>query len=476
VPDIGTSPGQVIRAKERPLDVDGVPEPLKTLIADLTQPDPARRPPSAKAVAAEIERLLKVPGAAKAGVAGKQRVWPVVVPLVAAAVAAGLWYSGLLDRFLTPSLPVAAPYTMTASVGADGTALLEGHAPDAAQREAILEAFAAATGRSAPAEAVTLAEGAPGPDWGAEVAALLAAAAPLDEWELVLSDRTARLGGLAPDGGLRDSVMADFTAAAAAAGFAPEARLSAGPRELAAVTVEEWLGPLETCGALTVSPPEAGAFALGETVRVGGNVAGPGDGAAITAALSPRIGDRTLALDLGVLNPELCTVKRLLPDVPSGSFSIVFGYGDRDEPNMAGIYAVGDNPVIDILLPESVTEGHIWVAIADVTGNNFNVLPHIGAPEDAIARLGTVANGVRDIRVAHSVTERLGDPSRIAFTVDDTFGKSLVMVLHSDRPLFDTLRPIEESVESFAEDLTAVLESGQVEVLSIATRLIDSRN
>jgi hypothetical protein len=123
-----------------------------------------------------------------------------------------------------------------------------------------------------------------------------------------------------------------------------------------------------------------------------------------------------------------------------------------------------------------VTEGHVWVAIADVTGNNFNVLPHIGAPEDAIARLGTVANGVRDIRVAYSVAERLGDPSRIAFTVDDTFGKSLVMVLHSDRPLFDTLRPIEESVESFAEDLTAALESGQVEVLSIATRLIDSRN
>jgi eukaryotic-like serine/threonine-protein kinase len=481
VPDIGTSPGQVIRAKERPLDVDGVPEPLKTLIADLTQPDPARRPPSAKAVAAEIERVLKTPGATKAGsakvgAARKRWLWPVAVPLLAAAVAAGVWYSGLLDRFLTPPLPVAAPYTLTVSVGADGRALLKGHAPDAAQREAILKGFSAATGQSAAAEAITLAEGAPEPDWGVEVAALMASAAPLEEWDLALSDRMTTLRGFAPDSGLRDAVTADFTAAAAAAGFAPEARLSAGPRELVAATVEDWLGPLETCGALSVAAPETGAFALGETVRVAGNVAAAGDGAAITAALGPRIGDRTLALDLGVLNPELCTVKRLLPDVPAGTFSIIFGYGDRDEPNMTGIYAVGDNPVIDILLPESVTEGHVWVAIADVTGNNFNVLPHIGAPEDAIARLGTVANGVRDIRVAYSVAERLGDPSRIAFTVDNTFGKSLVMVLHSDRPLFDTLRPIEESVESFAEDLTAVLESGQVEVLSIATRLIDSRN
>jgi predicted Ser/Thr protein kinase len=476
VPDIGTSPGQVIRAKERPLDVDGVPEPLKTLIADLTQPDPTRRPPSAKAVAADIERLLKVPGAAKVGAGRRRRIWPLAVPVLAAAVAAGVWYSGLVDRFLTPPLPVAAPYTLAASVGADGRARLEGHAPDAAQRAVILEGFAAATGQSAAEEAVVLAEGASGPDWGAEVAALLAAAAPLAEWDLALSDRTAVLDGLAADGGQRDSVAAGFTEVAAAAGFAPEVRLVAGPRELAAAQVEEWLGPLETCGALSVGAPGAGAFALGETVRVAGNVASAEDGAAITAALGPRVGDRTLALDLGVLNPELCTVKRLLPDVPAGNFSIVFGYGDRDEPNMAGVYAVGDNPVIDILMPETVTEGHVWVAIADVTGNNFNVLPHIGAPEDAIARLGTVANGVRDIRVAYSVAERLGDPSRIAFTVDDTFGKSLVMVLHSDRPLFDTLRPIEESVESFAEDLTAALESGQVEVLSIATRLIDSRN
>ena len=63
VPDMGGSPGEVVRRKEQPLDTAGVPEPLKTLIDTLTQPDPARRPPSAAAAVAEID----APAAAEAG-------------------------------------------------------------------------------------------------------------------------------------------------------------------------------------------------------------------------------------------------------------------------------------------------------------------------------------------------------------------------------------------------------------------------
>ena len=59
VPDVGGSPGEVVTRKQQPLDTTGVPEPLRGLIDDLTQPDPARRPPSAAAVVAEIERQLK---------------------------------------------------------------------------------------------------------------------------------------------------------------------------------------------------------------------------------------------------------------------------------------------------------------------------------------------------------------------------------------------------------------------------------
>ena len=66
-PDVGASPGEVVRRKQQPLDTAGVPEPLKTLIEDLTQPDPARRPPDAAAALATIDRLKQAPGRQRRG-------------------------------------------------------------------------------------------------------------------------------------------------------------------------------------------------------------------------------------------------------------------------------------------------------------------------------------------------------------------------------------------------------------------------
>ena len=142
---------------------------------------------------------------------------------------------------------------------------------------------------------------------------------------------------------------------------------------------------------------------------------------------------------------------------------------------MTGIYSVGENPTIDILMPAELDSGYLWVAIADVSGNLFNILPNINRQEHALAEIGAVAEGMRDVRVAHSLAEQAQDGRRLAFLVDDTFGKTLVMALHTDRPLFGELRPTNESVRAFAEDLAEVLAADEVTVHAIATRLIDSR-
>ena len=178
---------------------------------------------------------------------------------------------------------------------------------------------------------------------------------------------------------------------------------------------------------------------------------------------------------MAVLNPELCTVLALLPPVPPGPMSIALGFGDREEPNLSGIYAVGDNPVIDVLVPATLTEGYLWVAVADVTGNLYNMLPNINRPEEALADLGAVTDGVRRIRVAHSQAEASEDPSRLAFAVDDTFGKSVVIAFQSARPLFSAPRPTTESVRAFAEALDEVLKRDEPGIVSIATQFINSR-
>ena len=143
---------------------------------------------------------------------------------------------------------------------------------------------------------------------------------------------------------------------------------------------------------------------------------------------------------------------------------------------MAGISSVADNPVIDVLAPATLEEGYLWVAIADVTGNLFNVLPNIKRPYHALADLGTVSEGMRTIRVAYPTAEGAVDPAKLSFAVDSTFGRSLIIVLQTNEPLFPELRPTTESTKSFAEDLRAVIAAGRVSVLSIATRLIDTRN
>ncbi|HVL21890.1 MAG TPA: serine/threonine-protein kinase, partial [Amaricoccus sp.] len=133
VPDMGGSPGEVLRRKGQPLDTGGVPEPLKGLIDTLTQPDPARRPPSAAAAVAEIDGLLRPKAAAPERRRGRR--WLLLVPVLVVALLAGAWAAGLLDGFGAP--PVASPYVLVAERPAEGPATLAGNAPDAAGRDAI---------------------------------------------------------------------------------------------------------------------------------------------------------------------------------------------------------------------------------------------------------------------------------------------------------------------------------------------------
>ena len=73
------------------------------------------------------------------------------------------------------------------------------------------------------------------------------------------------------------------------------------------------------------------------------------------------------------------------------------------------------------------------------------------------------------------MAETAADPSRLSFKVDETFGKSVVIAFYTDRPLFDELRPLQESVASFAKALDAVIAAGNVKILSVTKQFIDSR-
>ena len=271
------------------------------------------------------------------------------MPVLVVALLAGAWAAGLLDGLGAP--PVASPYVLVAERPAEGPATLAGNAPDAAGRDAIEAAFGRAAGTQPAPGALALASGAPGEGWAAAVAAMLDAAAPLEEWRLELSDGAARLGGVAPDAAARDAAVAAFRAAAEGPGLSAEAQIAAGPRLLSVAEVQALVAPLADCGPLVPTDPGDGAYPLGATVTVTGNVADRAREAAIREALVPAIGDRSLRLDLTELNPALCPVLAIVPAAPGGSISVALSSGEAGRRTCRAIYAVGENPVIDVLVP-----------------------------------------------------------------------------------------------------------------------------
>ncbi len=480
VPDVGTSPGEVVRFKRQPLDTSGIAPPLKDLIDWLTDPDPARRPQSATEALERLERWLKPdthartepPRKAGTGKAGGRLPLALAALVVgAAAVGGGLWAAGVF----APSLPVASPYVLTAEL-APGGGTLSGNAPDEQTAGALRTAFRDASGTTPPEGALTLAAGMPDKSWPEDVAKLLAIAAPLSRWQVTVTDNAAKLAGIAPDIAARDNAKAALAAWPSSGGMSLQAELVAGPETLTWATLQPYLDRLATCGALTAPPDQPAQFALFDTIAVTGFLADPKDAAAIKSALAPVIGDRKLDVTATVLNPDLCRIRTVLPPTPAGAMSIWLGLGATGEAALTGVFRTGDNPVVDIQFPASVTGASLWVMVVDNTGKVFHVLPNINQTDVLVDDLGQVDNGIRRVRVLWSLDQLKQDPSRLAVQVSaGDYGKSEVIAILSKTPLFDLRRPRDESVASVAEALAATLKGREDQVIGVASRIIDAR-
>jgi eukaryotic-like serine/threonine-protein kinase len=489
VPRVGSSPGQVVRIKQQPLDTSGVPEPLKKVVDWLTSPQISDRPRDAAELVHYLDDIV-MPGKSKPEAKPerqrpkkKRRVWPWLILLLGGALG-GAWYAGVLqpivmpywNRYFPPELPFASPYQMVASLDENGEAMLRTNAPDKEQGQTIAAAFATVTGASVPEGAIELAQGVPSEEWSNDIASFFNVASGLEDWTLVVSNTNVGLSGLATDRDEKAFIEARLAEVAAQAGFSADTDIAAGPRLLAAGALADAVSPLADCGHLTLDPPGGENFILGDTVRFSGDVASTDTIAAIRDRLARIVGDRDVRLDLSVLNTELCTISSLLPDASRGDITIALGFGDRSDPNLTGVYAIGDNPTIDVVMPAARTEGYIWVSVVDVTGNVYNLLPNINRRDNTLRNIGEVEEGLRRIRVAYSEAERAEDTRRLAFEIEETFGKSQVIVVHSNEPLFTQLRPTTESVDSFAEALRERLSDDRLEIYAISTRLLDSRN
>lgn len=475
-PWLGTTPGEIVRRKQAPLDLDGVPEPLKGLIARLSAPRIEDRPADATAAVAVVDGLLKPLEKRSAGKSAR-RV-PVLVlagvPLLLAAVGVGIW--ALLPPRTPPAppLPTAAPFLLAASHPTEGAPRFFANAPDPETGDLLRRAFAAATGAADAAGEISVALGMPVPEWHELAAELLARAGTLENWTLTIEDRTVTLAGVAPDRAAREELVAGLAHFSEGTGMTVRPTVAAGPVRLGAEGLADTLADFATCGPLTVTG--SGPIPLGAEVAIRGDFARQTDVAALETTLRDMVGDRPVRIEGTVLNAELCAIRAVLPQAPPQNISIWLGDGATGQPNLTGVFRTRENPVVDIHVPDDLRDGYLWVMVVDNTGKIFHILPNVNNGEQRLSALGSIEGGLRRIRVLHPIDALAEDPRRLAIRVNEgDYGKSEVLAILSSEPLFDMRRPRDESVTSVARALSETLDGREDVILAVAARIIDAR-
>lgn len=493
-PDMGSNPMQVVQFKSQPVNVDGVPEPLKTLIARMCDPDPDKRFQTAVEVLAAFNKVRghapvgddatvivpkqagkstnSKPGSRATGTGQKarnKRGMLAIILLAGLLVAGGIggYFSGVFDGFTGSRLPVADPYILVVEKGANTVPRAVGNVPSTETLTALTDLIE----RSGGTAALTMASGDIGETWGDAMLVLVDQASQLDEYRIIFEGRKVRITGLTANRTLR-ATMTETLNAALPGDLTGKVEIVQGPRILHPSKLDPLLQQFANCGPLTFASRPTIGFGLTDSIVVIGKLADAEKRAALRNAIAEIAGDRPVTIDTDLLSKTLCQIEAALPDAPSGGFSVVFGFGDRTDPNPTGRYFVGENPVIDVEIPAHITSGFLWVSVLDISGNVFHLMPNLNRQDNSIKTLRAGQSGQVLVRVAFGLAQA-ADSGRIAFLVDDsTLGKSRILVLHSESDPFNGVRPTTESAASYANALKDARDIGDLRIRSLDSGIL----
>lgn len=481
-PNIGNNPMEVVRRKSERLDVTGVPEPLKSVIDKMCDPDPDERFQTAEQVLdamgghpsddeatiiASPSRRYRTAESKHQEKKGMSKLVPIVLVVLAISVGAGGYFSGSFDRWLGSRTPIADPYLLTIAKSESGSPKAVGNVPS----ELVMSTLANLVTNDGGESNLSVAKGAISDTWGQDVLELVDPLTELDEYQISLNGNTVAITGLTMDGDLRTSIMEEFRTGLPGE-LNGEIEIIQGPRFLSTTLLEPLLNQFSDCGELSlISPPSIG-YGLSDRVVVQGKLANFGSRSGLRDAIAEVAGDRAIVIDAEILSESLCLLETALPKAPSVGIDVKFGFGDRPDPNPSGRYFVGENPVIDVVIPSEMDMGFLWVSVLDVSGNVFHLLPNQNRPDNSVQTLRNGVTGPMSIRVAFSLAEGSGT-SKLAFLIDDsTLGKSKIVVLHSDEELFGGIRPTTESAASYASALRDARDAGGLRINSIDSRIL----
>ena len=470
-PDMGNNPMDVVNIKGKPLNTEGVPEPLKALIDKMTNPDPSARFQSAEELLLEIDpdfektivykpsknmQVNKTSEEKKSTNKAPKKKSGVLIPilLVLVLISGGgiSYFSGFLDSFLKPNYPTADPFTLAISEDIKGKITARGFVPSQSALERLSETVNVTGGKLN----LTLASGAISKTWAEDINVLTGFLSSLDEFNLDITDNSAKITGYTENNTTKIKLMKILEDENLFKNLIIDSSILLGSRNLTLERIYNILADFENCGALTLLNVPKQHYSINDKIIVTGRIENKTSRKKLLEAIKKVAGERKVSIQTEVLNKSLCLIDETLTNIPSGGFDIIFGFGSDGSLNPGGRYFVGDNPTIDVTIPKSITNGYLYVSILDVTGSVFHLLPNMNRSNNQIQDLKQQSGNEGAIRVAYSLKESK-DRAKPAFLIDDsTLGQSKIIIIHSKSPLFESLRPSMESIEGYVSALTGI--------------------
>lgn len=470
-PDMGNNPMDVVNIKGKPLNTEGVPEPLKALIDKMTNPDPSARFQSAEELLLEIDpdfektivykpsknmQVNKTSEEKKSTNKAPKKKSGVLIPilLVLVLISGGgiSYFSGFLDSFLKPNYPTADPFTLAISEDIKGKITARGFVPSQSALERLSETVNVTGGKLN----LTLASGAISKTWAEDINVLTGFLSSLDEFNLDITDNSAKITGYTENNTTKTKLIKILEDENLFKNLIIDSSILLGSRNLTLERIYNILADFENCGALTLLNVPKQHYSINDKIIVTGRIENKTSRKKLLEAIKKVAGERKVSIQTEVLNKSLCLIDETLTNIPSGGFDIIFGFGSDGSLNPGGRYFVGDNPTIDVTIPKSITNGYLYVSILDVTGSVFHLLPNMNRSNNQIQDLKQQSGNEGAIRVAYSLKESK-DRAKPAFLIDDsTLGQSKIIIIHSKSPLFESLRPSMESIEGYVSALTGI--------------------
>lgn len=350
-----------------------------------------------------------------------------------------------------PQLPLADPYRLTIerTTRADPLRLV-GNVPAPDRLSTLTKVLEDTLDSFAVLADVTPARGEPFEGWTDRIVAIAQGFAALDAFAVVAEGNEVVLIARAENDVEKSALLAAARRAVEGTELAIVDGIEVAPPPLTLDTLRTGLRLLETCGPLELVGGTDGVIGPDDTLRLTGRVAEAADRTRLATYFGHEAPGRGVASDLEVMSPGVCNFLGLLPKVRSEAVQIGYAYGTKDGTPPNDTFRLGENPVIDVLVP-AARSGYLYVAFVDLDNQIFHMLPHQARPENDLRKIGTVEGDVRRVRVAFPVAD--ASIEQLGFKVVEPLGTNVLLAIVTDTPLFDQLRPRAESNAAFADAL-----------------------